>query len=40
MDAEAAIRRQYHLTVKVIESAQHAKIFGATIADKVLFTKA
>jgi len=28
----------YHLTVKVIESAQHAKIFGATIADKVLFT--
>ncbi|HKR68168.1 MAG TPA: membrane protein insertase YidC [Streptosporangiaceae bacterium] len=29
---------QYHLTRKVIESAQHAKIFGATIADKVLFT--
>jgi YidC/Oxa1 family membrane protein insertase len=29
---------QYHLTTKVIESAQHAKIFGATIADKVLFT--
>ena len=28
----------YHLTEKVIESAQHAKIFGATIADKVLFT--
>ncbi|MGN6791900.1 MAG: membrane protein insertase YidC [Streptosporangiaceae bacterium] len=29
---------QYHLTEKVIISAQHAKIFGATIADKVLFT--
>jgi YidC/Oxa1 family membrane protein insertase len=29
---------QYHLTEKVIASAQHAKIFGATIADKVLFT--
>ena len=29
---------QYHLTEKVISSAQHAKIFGATIADKVLFT--
>jgi YidC/Oxa1 family membrane protein insertase len=28
----------YHLTEKVIVSAQHAKIFGATIADKVLFT--
>ena len=30
---------QYHLTHKLIESAQHAKIFGATIADKVLFVK-
>jgi YidC/Oxa1 family membrane protein insertase len=29
----------YHLTAKMIISAQHAKIFGATIADKVLFTK-
>ncbi len=29
---------QYHLTETVIDSAQHAKIFGATIADKVLFT--
>ena len=29
---------QYHLSKTVIESAQHAKIFGATIADKVLFT--
>jgi len=29
---------QYHLTHKLIVSAQHAKIFGATIADKVLFT--
>jgi len=29
---------QYHLSRTVIESAQHAKIFGATIADKVLFT--
>ncbi len=29
---------QYHLTQKLIVSAQHAKIFGATIADKVLFT--
>jgi YidC/Oxa1 family membrane protein insertase len=29
---------QYHLTEKIIISAQHAKIFGATIADKVLFT--
>jgi len=29
---------QYHLTEKLIVSAQHAKIFGATIADKVLFT--
>jgi YidC/Oxa1 family membrane protein insertase len=29
---------QYHLTQNLIESAQHAKIFGATIADKVLFT--
>ena len=29
---------QYHLTRPLIESAQHAKIFGATIADKVLFT--
>jgi YidC/Oxa1 family membrane protein insertase len=29
---------QFHLTEKVISSAQHAKIFGATIADKVLFT--
>jgi YidC/Oxa1 family membrane protein insertase len=29
---------QFHLTEKVITSAQHAKIFGATIADKVLFT--
>src|SRR5262245_2270768 len=29
---------QFHLTRKIIESAQHAKIFGATIADKVLFT--
>ncbi len=28
----------YHLTKVVIASAQHAKIFGATIADKVLFT--
>jgi len=30
---------QYHLSAKTIESAQQAKIFGATIADKVLFTK-
>ena len=30
---------QYHLTARLIESAQHAKIFGATIADKVLFVK-
>jgi YidC/Oxa1 family membrane protein insertase len=30
---------QYHLTQNLIISAQHAKIFGATIADKVLFTK-
>ncbi len=30
---------QYHLTKSLILSAQHAKIFGATIADKVLFTK-
>ncbi len=30
---------QYHLTEKLILSAQHAKIFGATIADKVLFVK-
>ncbi len=30
---------QYHLTQNLIESAQHAKIFGATIADKVLFVK-
>jgi YidC/Oxa1 family membrane protein insertase len=29
---------KYHLTLKLIKSAQHAKIFGATIADKVLFT--
>jgi YidC/Oxa1 family membrane protein insertase len=29
----------YHLTATLINSAQHAKIFGATIADKVLFTK-
>ena len=29
---------KYHLTETVIASAQHAKIFGATIADKVLFT--
>ena len=29
---------QFHLTEKIITSAQHAKIFGATIADKVLFT--
>ena len=29
----------YHLTAKLITSAQQAKIFGATIADKVLFTK-
>ncbi|HXL19192.1 MAG TPA: membrane protein insertase YidC, partial [Streptosporangiaceae bacterium] len=29
----------YHLTEQLIRSAQHAKIFGATIADKVLFTK-
>jgi YidC/Oxa1 family membrane protein insertase len=28
----------YHLTKTLIISAQHAKIFGATIADKVLFT--
>jgi YidC/Oxa1 family membrane protein insertase len=28
----------YGLTEKLIVSAQHAKIFGATIADKVLFT--
>ena len=30
---------QYHLTTSLIRSAQHAKIFGATIADKVLFVK-
>ena len=30
---------QYHLSEKLILSAQHAKIFGATIADKVLFVK-
>ncbi|HEX6931550.1 MAG TPA: membrane protein insertase YidC [Streptosporangiaceae bacterium] len=30
---------QYHLSQVTIVSAQHAKIFGATIADKVLFTK-
>ena len=30
---------QYHLTQNLIESAKHAKIFGATIADKVLFVK-
>jgi YidC/Oxa1 family membrane protein insertase len=30
---------RYHLTQGLIVSAQHAKIFGATIADKVLFTK-
>jgi YidC/Oxa1 family membrane protein insertase len=30
---------QYHLTQNLIESARHAKIFGATIADKVLFVK-
>jgi YidC/Oxa1 family membrane protein insertase len=30
---------QYHLTENLILSAQHAKIFGATIADKVLFVK-
>jgi len=30
---------KYHLTAPLIESAQHAKIFGATIADKVLFVK-
>ena len=30
---------RYHLTEGLIRSAQHAKIFGATIADKVLFTK-
>jgi YidC/Oxa1 family membrane protein insertase len=29
---------QFGLTEKLIVSAQHAKIFGATIADKVLFT--
>jgi YidC/Oxa1 family membrane protein insertase len=29
----------YHLTQDLIKSAQHAKIFGATIADKVLFVK-
>jgi YidC/Oxa1 family membrane protein insertase len=29
---------QYHMSQNVIVSAQHAKIFGATIADKVLFT--
>ena len=30
---------QYHLTSHLIHSAQSAKIFGATIADKVLFVK-
>ena len=35
----AGIPLQYHLTEKLILSAQHAKIFGATIADKVLFVK-
>jgi YidC/Oxa1 family membrane protein insertase len=30
---------QYHLSAHLIQSAQHAKIFGATIADKVLFVK-
>jgi YidC/Oxa1 family membrane protein insertase len=29
---------KYHLTASMINSAQTAKIFGATIADKVLFT--
>lgn len=29
----------FHLTAHLIQSAQHAKIFGATIADKVLFVK-
>jgi 60Kd inner membrane protein len=29
---------KYHLTASLIHSAQKAKIFGATIADKVLFT--
>jgi YidC/Oxa1 family membrane protein insertase len=29
---------KYHLTASMIHSAQTAKIFGATIADKVLFT--
>ena len=29
---------QYHLSAHLIESARAAKIFGATIADKVLFT--
>ncbi len=29
---------QYHLSAHLIHSAQTAKIFGATIADKVLFT--
>jgi len=30
---------QYGLSQQLIVSAQHAKIFGATIADKVLFTR-
>jgi YidC/Oxa1 family membrane protein insertase len=29
---------QYGLTLKMVESAQHAKIIGATVADKFLFT--
>jgi YidC/Oxa1 family membrane protein insertase len=37
-DWHPGIPLQYHLTHKLIVSAQHAKIFGATIADKVLFT--
>jgi YidC/Oxa1 family membrane protein insertase len=30
---------KYGLTLQMVESAQHAKILGATIADKFLFTK-
>jgi YidC/Oxa1 family membrane protein insertase len=29
---------QYGLTLKMVETAQHAKILGATVADKFLFT--
>jgi YidC/Oxa1 family membrane protein insertase len=37
-DWHPGLKTSYGLTRSVITSAQHAKIFGASIADKVLFT--